>query len=62
VALARPNRRAARWCIIDGEAVACDANGVTSFNRVRYRHHDQSIFLYAFDLLELNGRMKFCFF
>jgi ATP-dependent DNA ligase len=26
-----------------------------SFNRVRYRHHDESIFLYAFDLIELNG-------
>ena len=24
-------------------------NGVASFNRVRYRHHDESIFLYAFD-------------
>jgi bifunctional non-homologous end joining protein LigD len=44
-----------RSCIIDGEAVACDDNGVTSFNRVRYRHHDESIFLYAFDLIELNG-------
>src|SRR5262249_26748691 len=44
-----------RSCIIDGEAVACDENGVTSFNRVRYRRHDESIFLYAFDLIELNG-------
>jgi bifunctional non-homologous end joining protein LigD len=44
-----------RSCIIDGEAVACDDNGVTSFNRVRYRHHDESIFLYAFDLIGLNG-------
>ena len=32
-----------------------DENGVTSFNRVRYRRHDESIFLYAFDLIELNG-------
>jgi bifunctional non-homologous end joining protein LigD len=44
-----------RSCIIDGEAVACDDSGVTSFNRVRYRRHDASIFLYAFDLIELNG-------
>jgi bifunctional non-homologous end joining protein LigD len=44
-----------RSCIIDGEAVACDDNGVTLFNRVRYRHHDESIFLYAFDLIEPNG-------
>jgi bifunctional non-homologous end joining protein LigD len=48
-------RLRSRSCIIDGEAVACDDNGVTSFNRVRYRRHDESIFLYAFDLIELNG-------
>ena len=48
-------RLRSRSCIIDGEAVACDHNGVTSFNRVRYRHHDESIFLYAFDLIELDG-------
>src|ERR687888_1428395 len=40
-------RLRSRSCIIDGETVACDDNGVTSFNRVRYRHHDESIFLYA---------------
>ena len=48
-------RLRSRSCIIDGEAVARDDNGVTSFNRVRYRRHDESIFLYAFDLIELNG-------
>jgi bifunctional non-homologous end joining protein LigD len=48
-------RLRSRSRIIDGEAVACDDDGVTSFNRVRYRHHDESIFLYAFDLIELNG-------
>jgi bifunctional non-homologous end joining protein LigD len=48
-------RLRSRSCIIDGEVVACDDNGVTSFNRVRYRRHDESIFLYAFDLIELNG-------
>jgi bifunctional non-homologous end joining protein LigD len=48
-------RLRSRSCIIDGEAVACDKNGVASFNLVRYRHHDESIFLYAFDLIELNG-------
>jgi len=48
-------RLRSRSCIIDGEAVACDDNGVTSFNCVRYRRHDESIFLYAFDLIELNG-------
>jgi len=44
-----------RSCIIDGEAVACDGNGVPSFDRIRYRWHDASVFLYAFDLIELNG-------
>jgi bifunctional non-homologous end joining protein LigD len=48
-------RLRSRSCIIDGEAVACDDNGVTLFDRIRYRHHDESIFLYAFDLIELNG-------
>jgi bifunctional non-homologous end joining protein LigD len=48
-------RLRSRSCIIDGEAVACDNNGVAVFNHVRYSHHDESIFLYAFDLIELNG-------
>ena len=42
-------------CIIDGEAVACGDNGIASFNRIRYRCHDADVFLYAFDLIELNG-------
>jgi bifunctional non-homologous end joining protein LigD len=48
-------RLRSRSCIIDGEAVACDDKDVASFNLVRYRHDDESIFLYAFDLIELNG-------
>jgi hypothetical protein len=48
-------RLRSRSCIIDGEAVACDDNGVASFNLIRYRRHDDSTFLYAFDLIELNG-------
>src|SRR5260370_262176 len=44
-----------RSCIIDGEVVACDANGLASFERIRYRQHDRDVFLYAFDLIELNG-------
>jgi bifunctional non-homologous end joining protein LigD len=42
-------------CLIDGEAVCCDNNGVSNFNRIRYRRHDGDVFLYAFDLIELNG-------
>jgi bifunctional non-homologous end joining protein LigD len=44
-----------RSCIIDGEAVCCDDNGVPSFDRLWYRRHDGSVFLYAFDLIELDG-------
>src|SRR6266700_2785760 len=44
-----------RSCIIDGEAVACDDNGIASFERIRYRQHEGDVFLYAFDLIELNG-------
>jgi bifunctional non-homologous end joining protein LigD len=44
-----------RSCIIDGEAVACDDEGLASFERIRYRRHDGDAFLYAFDLIELNG-------
>ena len=45
----------ARSCIIDGEAVCCGDDGVPSFDRIRYRRHDGTVFLYAFDLIELNG-------
>jgi bifunctional non-homologous end joining protein LigD len=48
-------RLRSRSCIIDGEAVACDDNGVASFDRIRHRRHDSDAFLYAFDLIELNG-------
>jgi len=39
----------------DGEAVSCGEDGIASFDRIRYRQHDASVFLYAFDLVELNG-------
>ena len=48
-------RLRSRSCIIDGEAVACDDSGIAQFNRIRYRGYDSTVFLYAFDLIELNG-------
>jgi bifunctional non-homologous end joining protein LigD len=42
-------------CLIDGEAVACDGDGMPCFDRLRYRRQDGHVFLYAFDLIELNG-------
>jgi ATP-dependent DNA ligase len=40
----------------DDEAVACDGDGLPVFDRLRYRRQYGRVFLYAFDLLELNGR------
>ena len=45
-----------RSFLIDGEAVACDGNGMPVFDRLRYRHQDGAVFLFALDLLELEGR------
>src|SRR5262245_60353666 len=42
-------------CLIDGEAVACDNNGFAVFERLRRKHEARAVFLYAFDLLELDG-------
>src|SRR5262245_24726759 len=50
------NTLKARSCVIDGEAVACDANGLAVFERLRYRRDDHSVLLFAFDLLELDGQ------
>jgi bifunctional non-homologous end joining protein LigD len=44
----------ARSFLIDGEAVACDGDGMPCFDRLRYRRQDGHVFLYAFDLIELN--------
>ena len=44
-----------RSCLIDGEAVCCEEDGVPSFQLLRRRWHDAAVFLYAFDLLELDG-------
>jgi bifunctional non-homologous end joining protein LigD len=45
----------ARSCIVDGEAIACDANGLSVFDLLRYRRQDDVVTLCAFDLLELDG-------
>jgi bifunctional non-homologous end joining protein LigD len=48
-------RLRSRSCIIDGEAVACNDSGVASFDLIRHHGHNDHVFLYAFDLIELNG-------
>ena len=45
-----------RSCLIDGEAVACDGNGVAEFERLRRKREGRHVFLCAFDLLELDGK------
>src|SRR5262249_8400311 len=45
-----------RSFLLDGEAVACDGDGMPGFDRLRDGRQDGRVFLYAFDLLELNGQ------
>ena len=42
-------------CTLDGEAVACDDNGVPSFNLLLHRKRDDHVCLFAFDLIEVRG-------
>lgn len=45
--------------ILDGEGVVCDPDGVSDFDRLRAavgRKGSRDAFLYAFDLLEIDGR------
>ena len=44
-----------RSCLIDGEVVCCDEPGLATFQLFRHRRNEPQAFLYAFDLLELNG-------
>ena len=49
------NHLKVRSCLIDGEAVACDGNGLAVFERLRRKPTGRHVLLYAFDLLELDG-------
>jgi bifunctional non-homologous end joining protein LigD len=42
-------------CVVDGEAIACDEDGLSAFELIRWRRHDAAVTLCAFDLLELDG-------
>jgi hypothetical protein len=48
-------RLRASSCIVDGEAASCGDDGIASFERMRDGRHGDSVFLWAFDLIELNG-------
>jgi bifunctional non-homologous end joining protein LigD len=45
-----------RSCLIDGEAIVCDENGLADFELIRRHGALASAVLCAFDLLELDGR------
>jgi hypothetical protein len=49
------NHLKVRSCLIDGEVVCCDKRGLATFQLLRHRRNEPQAFLYAFDLLELNG-------
>jgi bifunctional non-homologous end joining protein LigD len=45
-----------RSCLIDGEAVCGGDGGLRVFEKVPERRQDRHVFLYAFDLIELDGK------
>jgi bifunctional non-homologous end joining protein LigD len=45
-----------RSCLVDGEAIVCDENGLVVFELIRRHGALASAVLCAFDLLELDGR------
>jgi bifunctional non-homologous end joining protein LigD len=49
------NQLKVRSCLIDGEVVCCDERGLATFQLLRHRRNEPRAFLYAFDLLEMNG-------
>jgi bifunctional non-homologous end joining protein LigD len=46
----------ARSFTLDGEAVVCGADGIAVFDALHRRHKANDAILYAFDLLEFNGK------
>ena len=49
------NHLKVRSCLVDGKVVCCDERGLATFQLLRNRLKESQVFLYAFDLLELNG-------
>jgi hypothetical protein len=50
-----PTTRRRLSCLIDGEVVCCDERGLATFQLLRHRRNEPQAFVYAFDLLELDG-------
>jgi bifunctional non-homologous end joining protein LigD len=49
------NHLKVRSCLIDGEAVSCGEKGLAVFELLRNRPSGDHVFMFAFDLLELDG-------
>jgi bifunctional non-homologous end joining protein LigD len=45
-----------RLCVLDGEAIVVNRDGLSVFDLLRYRQHDGAAVLCAFDLIELDGK------
>jgi ATP-dependent DNA ligase len=43
---------------IDGEAVVCGDDGISDFDRLHSQGWDSAVFLYAFDVLEIDGEAR----
>src|ERR1700724_470438 len=41
--------------VVDGEAVLLGVDGISDFNGLHSRRHDDEVMLYAFDILALDG-------
>jgi ATP-dependent DNA ligase len=49
-----------RSCMIDGEAIVVNRDGLAVFDLLRYRQHDRVAVLCAFDLIALDGKDLRC--
>jgi bifunctional non-homologous end joining protein LigD len=49
------NHLRVRSCLIDGVVVCCDERGLARFDVLQRRRNEVDAFLYAFDLLVLDG-------
>jgi ATP-dependent DNA ligase len=45
-----------RSCVVDGEAIVVNADGLSVFEALRYRQHDGAAVLCVFDLIEIDGK------
>ncbi len=50
-------RNKASSFVIDGEAVLLGVDGISDFDGLHSRRHDDEVLLYAFDILALDGEI-----